>query len=108
MPRQHTTNDPTYRKNRAALLKDNPSCYRCGKPADTADHIQPIFQGGGNELDNLRPACRRCNSQTGATDKAKDDALKIQKRNEFLKDKQNLFLSEKRFGSFSGRYAQVV
>ena len=95
MPRQHTTNDPTYRKNRAALLKDNPTCYRCGKPADTADHIQPVFQGGGNELDNLRPACRRCNSQTGATDKAKDDALKIQKRNEFLNGKNQTFLSEK-------------
>ena len=94
MPRQDTYNDPTYRKNRLALLKDNPPCYRCGKPADTADHIQPIFQGGGNEMDNLRPACRRCNSSTGATDKAKDDALKIQKRNEFLKQKQNLFLSK--------------
>ena len=82
MAREHTTNDPTYRQNRLTLLSDNPPCYLCGKPADTADHIVPVFKGGGNELENLRPACRRCNSRTGAQDKAKSDALKIQKRNE--------------------------
>jgi len=82
MPRQHTTNDLTYRRNRQTLLADNPPCYRCGKPADTADHIVPVFQGGGNELDNLRAACRKCNSTTGARDKAKADALRIQKRDE--------------------------
>lgn len=82
MPRQHTTNDLTYRRNRQTLLADNPPCYRCGKPADTADHIIPVFQGGGNELDNLRAACRKCNSTTGARDKAKSDALRIQQRNE--------------------------
>jgi hypothetical protein len=82
MPRQHTTNDLTYRRNRQTLLADNPPCYRCGKPADTADHIVPVFQGGGNELENLRAACRKCNSTTGARDKAKADALRIQKRDE--------------------------
>jgi 5-methylcytosine-specific restriction endonuclease McrA len=49
MPRQHTTNDLTYRRNRQTLLADNPPCYRCGKPADTADHIIEVFQGGGND-----------------------------------------------------------
>jgi phage terminase large subunit-like protein len=43
-------------------------------------------------MDNLRPACRRCNSQTGATYKAKRDALRIQERNNavnhFLDTKQ--------------------
>lgn len=43
-------------------------------------------------MDNLRPACRRCNSQTGATYKAKRDALRIQERNaavnHFLDTKQ--------------------
>jgi hypothetical protein len=33
-------------------------------------------------MENLRPACRRCNSKTGAQDKAKSDAIKIQKRNQ--------------------------
>ena len=81
MPRQHTTNDLTYRRNRQTLLADNPPCYRCGKPADTADHIVPVFKGGGNEIENLRAACRKCNSTTGARDKAKSDALRIQQRN---------------------------
>ena len=82
MPRQHTTNDPIYRRNRLTLLADNPPCYLCGKPADTADHIIPVFKGGGNELENLRAACRKCNSTTGARDKAKSDALRIQQRNQ--------------------------
>ena len=81
MPREHTTNDLTYRRNRQTLLADNPPCYRCGKPADTADHIIEVDRGGTNEMDNLRPACRRCNSQTGAIYKAKRDALRIQQRN---------------------------
>ncbi len=81
MPREHTTNDLTYRRNRQTLLADNPPCYRCGKPADTADHIIEVDRGGTNDMDNLRPACRRCNSQTGATYKAKRDALRIQQRN---------------------------
>jgi len=92
MPRQHTTNDLTYRRNRQTLLSDNPPCYRCGKPADTADHIIEVDRGGTNEMDNLRPACRRCNSQTGAIYKAKRDALRIQERNaavnHFLDTKQ--------------------
>ncbi len=92
MPREHTTNDPTYRRNRLTLLSDNPPCYRCGKPADTADHIIEVDRGGTHDMDNLRPACRRCNSQTGATYKAKRDALRIQERNaavnHFLDTKQ--------------------
>ena len=81
MPRQHTTNDLTYRRNRQTLLADNPPCYRCGKPADTADHIIEVDRGGSHDMDNLRPACRKCNSTTGAIYKAKRDALKIQNRN---------------------------
>ena len=82
MPREHTTNDLTYRRNRQTLLADNPPCYRCGKPADTADHIIEVDRGGTHDMDNLRPACRRCNSQAGAIYKAKRDAQRIQKRNE--------------------------
>lgn len=104
MPRQHTTNDPTYRRNRLTLLSDNPPCYRCGKPADTADHIIEVDRGGTHDMDNLRPACRRCNSQTGAVYKAKRDALRIQQRNEAV----NHFFDTKHlpptpcFGNFLG------
>lgn len=42
-------------------------CYRCGGYAGTVDHIRPVALGGTHTLDNLRPACQRCNSSTGAS-----------------------------------------
>lgn len=87
MPRQHTTNDLTYRRNRQALLANNPPCHWCGQQGTTAnpmtaDHLIEHDRGGSDELDNLVPACRRCNSKRGATYKGKRDAIRIQKRNE--------------------------
>jgi 5-methylcytosine-specific restriction endonuclease McrA len=41
-------------------------CWRCGAYATTVDHVVPRVLGGGHELANLRPACRRCNYSTGA------------------------------------------
>jgi len=86
MPREHTTNDLTYRRNRQALLAGNPPCHWCGKEGTkanplTADHLIEHDRGGSDDLDNLVPACRKCNSQRGATYKAKRDALRIQERN---------------------------
>jgi phage terminase large subunit-like protein len=66
MPREHTTNDKEYARNRKLLLADNPPCTYCGRLADTADHILPHVLGGSNELSNLTPACRSCNSSRGA------------------------------------------
>ena len=40
-------------------------CYYCGGPATTLDHIVPRSRGGGDDLKNYRPACRRCNSARG-------------------------------------------
>ena len=37
----------------------------CTKAATTRDHIIPVAQGGTASLDNLRPACRPCNSKRG-------------------------------------------
>jgi 5-methylcytosine-specific restriction endonuclease McrA len=42
-------------------------CWRCGAYAGTVDHVVPVILGGGHDLANLRPACGRCNSSTGAT-----------------------------------------
>jgi 5-methylcytosine-specific restriction enzyme A len=53
--------DATYQRLRAIVLADDPPCYRCGAPASTVDHILPLSLGGTNTLDNLRPACGRCN-----------------------------------------------
>ena len=37
----------------------------CTETATTADHIVPRSQGGSDQLDNLRPACRPCNQHRG-------------------------------------------
>jgi 5-methylcytosine-specific restriction endonuclease McrA len=46
-------------------------CYRCGSlltvDTVTVDRIVPGCQGGTYRRSNIRPACGRCNSQTGAT-----------------------------------------
>ena len=42
------------------------SCWLCGTPgADSIDHVVPRAAGGGDDLANLRPAHRRCNSRRG-------------------------------------------
>lgn len=41
-------------------------CHYCGIEGPlTADHIIPRFYGGGDEAENLVPACRTCNSSRG-------------------------------------------
>ena len=71
MSRFHTTQDPIYRANRLLLLQDNPDCAIgldcCTRIATTADHIIAVSEGGSDELENLRPACRPCNSSLGAS-----------------------------------------
>jgi len=37
-------------------------CAYCGKPATELDHIVPISRGGRDALDNVQPACRKCNA----------------------------------------------
>lgn len=60
------TGNRRYRRNRAALLAKSDICWLCGKPgADTADHIVPYGDGGSDDLSNLRPAHRSCNSKRG-------------------------------------------
>ena len=52
-----------YQRARAALLAARPSCWRCGEPATTADHVPPL-RSVPNPADwrgVLRPACERCN-----------------------------------------------
>lgn len=47
-------------------------CVRCGAPAEqlvggklTRDHIVPRHMGGGDDIANLQPMCRSCNSSKG-------------------------------------------
>lgn len=49
-----------YQRARAALLEDGPLCaWGCGRPATTADYAIPWSRGG--TIDDLVPACGRCN-----------------------------------------------
>ena len=35
-------------------------CYICGEWADAVDHVISAKRGGGNELENLEPICKKC------------------------------------------------
>lgn len=37
-------------------------CVYCGGPARSRDHIIPLSRGGLHSLENMVPACHRCNS----------------------------------------------
>jgi 5-methylcytosine-specific restriction endonuclease McrA len=45
------------------------ACAYCGcdiKGCVTKDHILPVSAGGTDDIENVVPACRRCNSRKGA------------------------------------------
>lgn len=52
------------RKTAECLAAKGTTCHLCRTPgiATTADHVIPRSLGGGDELENLEPACQPCNS----------------------------------------------
>ena len=36
-------------------------CIYCGEPSEHLDHVIPLSRGGTHEIDNLVPACAKCN-----------------------------------------------
>ena len=72
---KHADNSKQLRRNKASSytskkgVKDavrrlhGKKCLCCGKTADiTLDHIIPVDLGGKDEINNLQPLCRSCNS----------------------------------------------
>ena len=58
--------DYEYTKNRAVILREQPTCTVCNRqPSTQVDHIIPIDAGGGHELTNLRGICAKCNNTLG-------------------------------------------
>lgn len=51
----------------ALLERCNFRCAYCGRqtPGLTRDHDVPLIRGGSHAIDNIRPACARCNSKKG-------------------------------------------
>lgn len=59
---------PGWRKTRLQVFaRYGRACYRCGAYANSVDHVRPVVLGGDHSIGNLRPACSRCNSSTGAS-----------------------------------------
>jgi 5-methylcytosine-specific restriction endonuclease McrA len=53
------------RREKFALFGN--ACAYCGRQGDlTEDHVVPLSRGGTDDISNIVPACRSCNSRKGA------------------------------------------
>jgi 5-methylcytosine-specific restriction endonuclease McrA len=60
----------TYMEYIELFVKYDKKCLCCGKivkrPHElTADHIIPLVKGGSNNIENIQPLCKICNSKKG-------------------------------------------
>lgn len=74
---------PLSKKIRFEVFKrDKFTCQYCGRMAPDAilevDHIQPVAEGGTNEILNLITSCRDCNRGKGKILLSENQALKLQ------------------------------
>jgi 5-methylcytosine-specific restriction endonuclease McrA len=44
------------------------TCAYCGEHAQSLDHVIPKHRGGQTVIENLVPACLRCNGSKGSTE----------------------------------------
>ena len=71
---------PEGRRLRAQVLKEEPTCRYCGRPATAVDHIHPRAWGGSHARSNLQGLCNACQ-----TEKAKLEAAEGRRRANALK-----------------------
>lgn len=67
--RYHGRTTRSFARLRARVLEASDICWLCGQAgADTVDHVVPLKLAPhlGEDIDNLRPAHRGCNSSKGA------------------------------------------
>lgn len=56
-------------------------CLRCGKKRKlTADHVVMLSDGGANDITNIQPLCRRCNSKKEGIDYRPDGGEWIRRK----------------------------
>lgn len=51
---------------RALCVQYNNLCLCCGKRRPlAADHVIPLYSGGSDDISNIQPLCKSCNSKKG-------------------------------------------
>ncbi|MFE7133403.1 HNH endonuclease [Streptomyces sp. NPDC057638] len=55
-----------WRRTRARVLAEEPSCRWCGAASTVVDHIIPRARGGDDRRENLCGSCAPCNLARGA------------------------------------------
>ncbi|MBE7320297.1 HNH endonuclease [Staphylococcus epidermidis] len=97
--------------------RDNFTCQYCGKSAPevvlNVDHIEPISEGGTNDLFNLITSCFECNN--GKRDKKLDDKSELEKQhnelvilNERKKQIEQMMEWKKELKSFEKTQAEIL
>jgi len=78
--------DKRYVENRKRILAGSPTCVICGvRKANTVDHILELHAGGDHSMENLQPACAKCNYRKGAQYGNAQRARIVKARNEAVK-----------------------
>jgi len=94
MSEEHKKVDYKKATRKKVLDKTGGYCAYCGKRifdySFHIDHIIPVCQGGSNELENLIPACIRCNLRKGMYD---PDEFKVFLKNQ-IKNKVHSYINE--------------
>lgn len=71
-----------YRKLKHQIAqRDNHRCYRCGAPAHTLDHIQPLAEGGAPaDPDNCGMICGPCHDAKSGREIARSNRRRARTR----------------------------